>query len=168
MRDVSGFNEGEMCFILIWFGVHQSILRSWGDISVLLVLWQCCWGLSILQSSKSRLLMCLIGKTQLLCIKIKKENVGKEKMWRSFLPFGMHWRSFHRREHSPINQQKIGLKIYWTWPGPSEQDPDSPIVSLSHQEASISLLSLPIRGQTDWKPPSQKTNQSDHMDHSLL
>ena len=32
-----------MCFILSWFGVHQSILRSWGDISVLLVLWQGCW-----------------------------------------------------------------------------------------------------------------------------
>ena len=35
-----------------------------GDISVLLVLWQCCWGLSGVQSSKSRLLMCLIGKTR--------------------------------------------------------------------------------------------------------
>ena len=90
--------------------------------------------------------------------KIKKENVGKEKMWRLHLPFGMHWRSFQRRDNSPINQEKIVLKIYWAWPGPSEQDPDSPIVSLSHQEASISLLSLPIRGQTDWKPSSQKTN----------
>ena len=37
MRDGYGFNEGEMCFILCWFGVDQSILRSWGDISVLLV-----------------------------------------------------------------------------------------------------------------------------------
>ena len=25
----------------------------------------------------------------------------------------------------------------------------------------------PIRGQTEWKPQSQKTNQPDHMDHSL-
>ena len=41
-------------------------------------------------------------------------------------------------------------------------------VSLSHQEASISLLLLSIRGQTNWKPQSQKTNQSDHMDHSLV
>ena len=38
-------------------------------------------------------------------------------------------------------------------------------VSLSHQEASISLLSFSIRGQTEWKPQSQKTN---HMDHSLV
>ena len=30
-----------------------------------------------------------------------------------------------------------------------------------HQEASISLLSFSIRGQTCWKPQSQKTNQSD-------
>ena len=50
----------------IWFLVHQAILHSWGEISVLLVLWQCCWGLSGVQSSKSRLLTCLIGKTQLL------------------------------------------------------------------------------------------------------
>ena len=49
----------------------------------------------------------------------------------------------------------------------SEQDPVSPSVSHFHQEASISLLSFSIRGQTDWKPQSQKTNQSDHMDHSL-
>ena len=45
----------------------------------------------------------------------------------------------------------------------SEQDPVSPSVSLSHQEASISLLS--IRGQKEWKPQSQKT---DYMDHSLV
>ena len=72
------------------------------------------------------------------------------------------------REHSPAHEQKMGLKIYWAWPHPSEQDPVSPSVSLFHREASISLLSFSIRGQTDWKPPSQKTNQADHMDHSLV
>ena len=51
------------------------------------------------------------------------------------------------REHSLTHQQKIGLKIYWTWSRPSEQDPVSPTVSLSHQEAFISLLSLSIRRQ---------------------
>ena len=35
------------------------------------------------------------------------------------------------------------------WPRPLEQDPVSPTVSLAHQEASISLLSLSIRGQTE-------------------
>ena len=73
-----------------------------------------------------------------------------------------------RTEHSPAHQQKLGLKIYWAWPRPSEQDPVSLSVSLSHQEASISLLSFSIRGQTEWKPQSQKTNQSDHRDHSLV
>ena len=29
------------------------------------------------------------------------------------------------REHIPAHQQKTELKIYWTWPRPSEQDPDS-------------------------------------------
>ena len=53
------------------------------------------------------------------------------------------------REHSPTHQQKIGLKIYWAWPCPSEQEPDSPIASLHPQEASRSLLSLSIRGRQD-------------------
>ena len=34
------------------------------------------------------------------------------------------------REHSPAYQYKIGLKIYWAWPCPSEQNPVSPSVSL--------------------------------------
>ena len=72
------------------------------------------------------------------------------------------------REHSPTLQQKIGLKIYWSWPRPLEQDPVSPSVSLSHQEASISLLPFSIRGQTEWKPQSQKINPSDYMDHNLV
>ena len=96
---------------------------------------------------------------------------------------GTFWRSSHYihclhhnlasgqttgRDHSPAHQEKIGLKIYWAWPRPSEQDPVSLSVSLSHQEASINLISFSIRGQTEWKPQSQKTNQSDHMDHSLV
>ena len=43
------------------------------------------------------------------------------------------------------DKKKIGLKIYWARPCPSEQDPVSPSVSLSYQEASI----------TDWKPLSE-------------
>ena len=58
-------------------------------------------------------------------------------------------------EHSPTHQEKIRLKIYWGWPCPSEQDPVSPMVSLSHKEASISLLSLSFRGLTVWEPQSQ-------------
>ena len=60
------------------------------------------------------------------------------------------------REHSPDHQRKIGLKIYWGWLRPSEQDPVSPTVSVSHQEASISLFSLFLRGQTEWKPHHRK------------
>ena len=54
-----------------------------------------------------------------------------------------------------------------SWPHTSGQDQFFS-VSLSHQEASISLLSFSLRGQTDLKPQSQKTNQSDHMDHSSV
>ena len=53
-------------------------------------------------------------------------------------------------------------------PCPSEQDPVFPSVSLTHQKASRSLLSFSIRGQTEWKPQSQKTNQTDYMDKPCL
>ena len=60
-----------MCFILSWFGVHQSILHSWGDISVLLLLWQCSWGFSSVPSGKSRFLTSLIGNVELLSMKCR-------------------------------------------------------------------------------------------------
>ena len=78
------------------------------------------------------------------------------------------FRPNYRGEHSPTHQQKIGLKIYWVWPRPPEQDPVFPTASSSHQEVSTSLLSSSIRGQTEWKPQSQETNQTEHMDHSLV
>ena len=68
----------------------------------------------------------------------------------------------------PHPSTKTGLKIYWALPCPSEHGPVSPSVSLSHQEASICLLSLSISRQTGWKQQSQKTNQTDHMDHLLV
>ena len=67
-RDGYGANAREIGLISIWFGALRSILHCWGDISVLLVWWQCCWGLSRVQSSKLSLLMWLIGKLQFLCI----------------------------------------------------------------------------------------------------
>ena len=57
-----GATAREIILISIWFWVHWVILLSWCDISFLLVLWQCCWGLSRVKSSKSSLLTCLIGK----------------------------------------------------------------------------------------------------------
>ena len=72
------------------------------------------------------------------------------------------------REHSPVHQEKIGLNIYWAWPCPSEQDPVPSTVSLSNQKASIILLSVSLRGQTEWKPQSHKANQTDHMGRSLV
>ena len=71
------------------------------------------------------------------------------------------------REHSLTHQQKFGLKIYWAWPFPPEQEPVLPTASPSHKEASTSLLSSSIRGQTEWKPESQKTNQTDYLDHKM-
>ena len=53
------------------------------------------------------------------------------------------------REHSYTHQQQIGWMIHWAWHRPSEQYPVSPTVSLSHQEASINLLSFSLTGQTN-------------------
>ena len=64
----------------------------------------------------------------------------------------------------PISRK---LKAYWAWPCPPEQDPVFPTANASHQEAYPSLLSSSIRGQTEWKPQSQQTNQTDHLDRSL-
>ena len=72
------------------------------------------------------------------------------------------------RKHSPAHQEKIDLKIYLAWSHPSEQDLDAPTDSPSHQEVSTSLLSLFIRGKTEWKPKLQKTNQTDHLYYSLV
>ena len=41
---------------------------------------------------------------------------------------------------------------------PTRARPCFPTASPSHQEACTSLLSTSIRGQTEWKPQSQKTN----------
>ena len=71
MWDGYGFNEGETCFILRWFGVHQSILLSWVDISVLLLFFQCSWGFSSVPSAKSRFLTSLTGNTEFLSTKIR-------------------------------------------------------------------------------------------------
>ena len=71
MRDGYGFNEWEMCFILSWFEVHQSILHSRGDIIVLVLLWQCSWGFSSVPSGKSSFLMSLIGNREHLSMKCR-------------------------------------------------------------------------------------------------
>ena len=73
------------------------------------------------------------------------------------------------REQSPALQQKIRLKICWAWPHPSEQDPVYPSVSLSHQEASISLLPSPSEGrQTENHSHRKLTNLITWTTHSLV
>ena len=61
-RDCYGANAMEIGLISIWFWVHRAIFHSWGDISVLLFRWLCCWGLPGVQSSKWRILIIWLGK----------------------------------------------------------------------------------------------------------
>ena len=70
-----GANAREIGLISIWFWVPRAVLHSWGYIRVLLVLWLCCWGLSGVQSSKSRLFTSLIGKTQLLWTQCRESRL---------------------------------------------------------------------------------------------
>ena len=72
LRDIYRDNARDIDLISICFGVHRAILHAWGDISVLLVLWQCSWGFSGVQSSRSRLLTCLIRKTEMLCTQCRE------------------------------------------------------------------------------------------------
>ena len=52
--------------------MHRDISHSCGDITVLLDLWGISGGLSVLPSSKSRLLTCLIGNKEFLCTQCRE------------------------------------------------------------------------------------------------
>ena len=97
--------------------------------------------------------------------------MGRAMLNKSLIQFSVEWlgsvpsllfglRPNYKEGTQPHPSQKIELKIYWAWPCPSEQDPDSPTASPSHREVSMSLLFLPIRGQTIWKQQLQITNQT--------
>ena len=58
--------------------------------------------------------------------------------------------------HSPTHQQKIGQKIYWAWPYPSEQDPVSPSISPIRKLPSASYLY-----------PSEDRNNENHNHRKL-
>ena len=109
---------------------------------------------------------CRVGGTE--CSSASMGPVEGGPLYLHYLHHSLASGQTTEREQSPAHQQKIGLKIYWAWPCPSEQDPVSSSDSLSHQEASISLLSFSSRRQTEWKLQSQKTNQTDHMDHKVV
>ena len=61
MGDCSRSNTRESGIISSWCGLQQTISHYFGDISVILDLWGCSWGLSGAPSSKSRMLMYMIG-----------------------------------------------------------------------------------------------------------
>ena len=147
------------CPLLLLLSIFPSI-RVFSNESVLQIRWPKYWSFSISPSNENSGL-----------ISFRMDWLDLLAVWGHhylhYLHHSLTSGQITGREHSPALQQKTGLKIYWAWSHPSEQDPVLPSVSLSHQLASISLLSFSVRGQTDWKQQSQKTNQSDHMDHSL-
>ena len=65
-----------------------------------------------------------------------------------FITWTIVWPQVKKQGGITIQTINSKLDSRFTKPHPSEQDPVSPTVSVSHQEASISLLSLSLRGQT--------------------
>ena len=99
-----------MGFILCWFRIHWSILHSWFDIRVHLILWQCSWGLSVVLSRKSRLLTCLIGNTILLCTKCREIWPSFESGLSRYIPLETKGQS---PSHLPIAEGKLRLRCLW-------------------------------------------------------
>ena len=89
----------------------------------------------------------------LQCMKVKSENEVTESCPTLSDPMDC---SLPGSSVHGIFQARI---LEWgaiAWPCPTEQDPVSPTVSLSQQEAYISLLSFSIRGQKGWKHNHRK------------
>ena len=61
------------------------------------------------------------------------------------------------REHRPTHQQKIGLKLYWAWTRPSEQDPGSP-------QSVSPIRKLP---QASYPSPSEDRQTENHNHRKL-
>ena len=68
------------------------------------------------------------------------------------------------REHSPVHQQKIELKIYWAWPHPSEQDPVSPRCPSTSPQSVSPIRKLP---QASYPYPSEGRQNENHNHRKL-
>ena len=161
IESVMPSNHRILCCPLLLLSIFPSI-RVFSNESVLWIRWPKYWNFSFSISPSNENSGLIFFRMELLDL---LAVWGRHYL--HYLHHSLAGGQIIGREHNPAHQQKIGLKIYWVWPRPSEQDLVSPSVSL-HQEASISLLFSSIRGQTEWKPQSQKTNQTDHMDHGLV
>ena len=71
------------------------------------------------------------------------------------------------REHSPAHQQKMALKVAEHGPAVRTRPrcPRSQSLPLTSFHKPLTLLH---QRQTEWKPKSQETSHTDHMDHSLV
>ena len=72
------------------------------------------------------------------------------------------------REHSPIHQQKIGWKIYWVWPHPSEQTqiPPQPVPPI--RKCPQASYPYPSEGRQNGNHSYRKLNQIGHLFHSIV
>ena len=60
-------------------------------------------------------------------------------------------------------QQTIGLKIYWAWPCPPEQDPGLLTARTSQSGSFHKPLTSFIRGLTEWNHHHRKLTKPDHV-----
>ena len=81
-----------------------------------------------------------------------------------FITSTIVWPQVNSREGTQLHPFKENwIKVLLSMALPIRTRPSIP---LSHSLPLGILLFFSIRGQTDRKPPSQKTNHSNHMDHS--
>ena len=71
MGDCTRSNTAESGVISNWFGLHRTISHSFGEISVILELWSCSWGISGVPSSKSRLHSCCFVNMEFLSMQCR-------------------------------------------------------------------------------------------------
>ena len=79
------------------------------------------------------------------------------------------WPQVNNREGTQLHpSSKNWIKDLLSMTLPISTRPSLPLSQFLPSGSFHNLLSFSIRGQTEWKPQSQKTNQSDHIDHSLV
>ena len=75
---------------------------------------------SLWQSCGSAVACCRVGGTECSSVCIGPLDGGGHYLY--YLHHSFASGQITGREHSPAHQQKIGLKIYWEWPPPLEQN----------------------------------------------
>jgi len=132
---------------------------------------------------KDKRLMELFDGNDLLRGKLGLVLLGRAMLSKSLIQFSVDgwscvpsllftWPNYDggNEDNGDLPQKIPCMYCYTQYPQPCSRPPLT-LASISGSlpsKSSISLLSFSIRGQTVWKSQSQKTNQSNHIDHCFV